>query len=164
MNRMKSRVALLLALILLVPLAAWAAPNIKLTLAVEKEVTVEENGQQVVKRIEATEVTPGETLIYTIKFDNQGDEKATNVAIVDPIPTGAGYVAGSATAAGELTFSIDNGQSYKRPSLLTYEVTNTIGVKEQKIATPEEYTHIRWLIPEIAAGEKGAVSFRVLMK
>ena len=164
MNRMKCKLATLITLALLIPLTAWAAPKVELSITAEKSVIVEENGQMVTKQVVATEVTAGETLTYTITYVNSGDENATNIAIVDPLPEGSSYIAGSASQTGELTFSADNGKTYKKPSLLTYEVKNSSGTTEQKVASPEQYTHVRWLIPVIAAGEKGSVSFQVLMK
>ena len=103
-------------------------------------------------------------VIYTIRFKNDGDEAATNVSIVDPIPEGTAYVADSATKTGELTFSIDGGKSYQTPTLLTYEVTSATGKKQQLTASPEQYTQIRWIIPAIAAGETGILSFQVKTK
>ena len=38
------------------------------------------------------------------------------------------------------------------------------GKTQKRVATPEEYTDIRWTIPTIAAGEKGSVSFKVKVK
>ena len=86
------------------------------------------------------------------------------MAIVDPIPEGTAYLPGSATEAGELTFSIDKGKSYKKPSLLSYEITAPDGKKEKRVASPEEYTHIKWTLPSVAAGEKGSVNFKVKVK
>ena len=130
----------------------------------EKEVTVTENGEKVTKRVPAAEAAPGETVIFTITYENTGDEAATNVVVNDPIPEGTAYIPGSATETGEVTFSIDGGKTYKKPSLLTYEVTNPDGSKEKRTASPEQYTNIRWQLPEIPAGEKGEVSFRVKVK
>ena len=151
----------ILAAVLLLPAAALAAPQVELAITAEKEVTVTEDGQTVVKRAPAAETAPGETVIFTIAYANTGDEAATNVVLNDPIPAGTAYVPGSATEKGEVTFSIDGGETYKKPSLLTYEVTNPDGTKEKRTASPEQYTHVRWQIPEIPAGEKGEVSFRV---
>jgi uncharacterized repeat protein (TIGR01451 family) len=149
------------AAMLLLPAAAWAKPQVTLSISTEKDIVIEENGQQVTKRVPIEEVVPGEVVIYTLSFKNVGDETATEVSIVDPIPEGTIYIADSATQTGGLTFSIDGGQSYQVPSQLTYEVTAPDGTKQQRTASPEQYTHIRWIIPAIAAGEAGALSFQV---
>lgn len=153
---------ILVALTLLaLPLAAWAKPEVSITIKAEKEVVVTEEGKQVKKIVEAAEIFPGETIIYTLNYQNTGTEPASNVAITDPIPAGSVYSLGSASEIGEVTFSIDQGQSFKKPSLLTYEVTNTDGTKEKRVASPEEYTHIRWTLPPLAPGDQGSVSFQV---
>lgn len=151
----------LLTAALILPTAAWAAPQVQLAIKAEKEVVVEEYGKKVTKRIPAVDATPGETVIFTITYENRGDEAATKVVVDNPISEGTAYVPGSATELEDLTFSIDDGKSYKKPSLLTYEVTNPNGSKEKRTASPEEYTHIRWQIPVIPPGIKGNVGFRV---
>jgi len=154
----------LLTIALLLPAAAWAAPKVDLAITAEKEVVVEEDGKKVTKRVAAGEAAPGETIIFTIAYANTGDEKATNVVINNPLPEGTAYVPGSATEVGEVTFSIDKGETFKNPSLLTYEITTPDGKKEKRTASPEQYTHVRWQLPEIPAGEKGEVGFRVQVK
>jgi uncharacterized repeat protein (TIGR01451 family) len=151
----------ILAAVLLLPAAALAAPKVELAITAEKEVTVTEDGQTVVKRAPAAEAAPGETVIFTISYVNTGDEAATNVVINNPLSEGTTYIPGSATETGEVTFSIDGGETFKRPSLLTYETTNPDGSREKRTASPEQYTHVRWQLPEIPAGGKGEVSFRV---
>jgi uncharacterized repeat protein (TIGR01451 family) len=151
----------ILAATLLLPAIALAAPQVELAIQAEKEVTVTEDGQTVVKRVSAAEAAPGETVIFTISYANTGDEAATNVVINNPLSEGTTYIPGSATETGEVTFSIDGGETFKRPSLLTYETTNPDGSREKRTASPEQYTHVRWQLPEIPARGKGEVSFRV---
>lgn len=162
--RVAKSIAAPLAAVLLLAGTAWAAPKVEISITAEKDVVVEEGGQKVSKRVPAAEATPGETVIFTISFTNSGDEAATNVNIDDPIPAGTAYVVGSASEVGDVFFSIDGGQSYKQPSLLTYEITHPDGSREKKVASPEQYTHIRWRIPQIDAGAAGAVSFSVKVR
>lgn len=153
-----------LVFFLVAPLTAWAKPSIALEISTSREVVEKVDGKEVRKIVPADRAEPGQALIYTIKYRNDGDETATNVVIDDPIPEGMSYLPGSATEKGELSFSIDDGKTYKKPSLLTYEITNPDGSKEKRTASPELYTNIRWQIPEIAAGAKGEVGFRVKIK
>lgn len=146
------------------PLAAWAQPKVEISIKAEKEVTVTAKGKQVKRKIAAKGVQPGEEIIYTLNYSNSGTEAAKDVVISDPIPEGTAYLPGSASEAGELTFSIDKGKTFKKPTLLTYEVKGSDGKVLKKVATPDDYTDIRWTIPSISAGGKGSVSFRVKVK
>jgi uncharacterized repeat protein (TIGR01451 family) len=146
------------------PLAAWAQPKVEISIKAEKEVTVTAKGKQVKRKIAAKGVQPGEEIIYTLNYSNSGTEGAKDVVISDPIPAGTAYLPGSASEAGEVTFSIDKGKTYKKPTLLTYELKGSDGKVLKKVATPDDYTDIRWTIPSIPAGGKGSVSFRVKVK
>ena len=150
--------------LLALPMAAWAQPKVAITIKAEKEVTVTANGKQVKKKVTAKNFQPGEEIIYTVNYNNTGSEAAKDVKITDPIPAGTTYIPGSASEVGVLTFSIDNGKNYKKATLLTYEMKSADGKMQKKAATPDEYTDISWIIPSIAAGEKGSVHFRVKVK
>lgn len=160
----KNLIVTALAAVLLFPAVALAKPQVKIGITAEKEVSVTENGKTVTKRMPATEAAPGETIVYTLKVANTGDETATNVVVNDPIPEGTAYVTGSATDAQDATFSIDGGKTFDKPSLLTYEVTNPDGAKEKRTASPDQYTHIRWQLPQVAAGANEELSFQVKVK
>lgn len=143
---------------------AWAAPNITVAITAEKEVVVAEKGQQVIKRVAAREFLPGETIVYSLRYRNSGSDAASNVVIDDPIPVGTVFVPGSASETGDLAFSIDHGKTYKKPTLLTYEFKNGAGKKERRVASPDEYTNIRWTLSAIPAGSTGTVQFKVRVK
>jgi uncharacterized repeat protein (TIGR01451 family) len=150
--------------LLLFPLAAFAQPKVTITIKAEKEITVTAGGKQIKKKIEATKSLPGEVIIYTLSYNNSGTEAARDVVISDPIPEGTSYVPGSASEAGDLTFSIDHGKTFKKPTQLSYEVKNKSGKMEKRVATAEEYTDVRWTIATVPAGGKGSVSFKVKVK
>ncbi|WP_224984283.1 DUF11 domain-containing protein [Geomonas agri] len=165
MKRNKSLIAATIALaVAAMPLAAWAQPKVSISIKAEKEVNVTAKGKQVKKRIAAKGVQPGDEIIYTLNYMNSGTEAAKDVVISDPIPAGTAYIPGSASDTADLTFSIDKGKSFKKPTLLTYELKGSTGKMEKKVAAPEEYTDIRWTIPQVPAGGKGSVSFKVKVK
>ncbi|HBG06882.1 MAG: hypothetical protein A2075_05860 [Geobacteraceae bacterium GWC2_58_44] len=151
-------------MLVVLPLAAWAQPKVEITVKAEKEVTVSVKGKQVKKMIAAKGIQPGEELIYTLSYANSGTEAAKNVVISDPIPAGTAFIPGSASEVGDLTFSIDHGKSFKKPTLLTYESKGGDGKSQKRVASPEDYTDIRWTIPSVPAGGKGSVTFRVKVK
>jgi uncharacterized repeat protein (TIGR01451 family) len=163
MEKLFSLIAILA--VLLLPMAALAKPLVSVSITAEKEVTVVKSGQKVTKKVAATRIEPGDVIFYTLNYINSGDEAATSAVLDDPIPQGTVYLPGSALGAGaEITFSIDGGKSFKKPSLLIYEVKNPNGNMEKRTASPEEYTHIRWTISRIDAGAKGTVGFQVKIK
>ncbi len=154
-----------LAVWLVSPVNAIAKSEVTITTISEKEVLEIIDGREVTKRIATSEIEPGQTLIFTMKYDNKGDAKAINVVIENPIPRESSYVVGSASGVGsEIKFSIDGGQTFNIPSLLTYEVENPSGEPFKMTASPEQYTNIRWIVKEIPAGQQGEVSFRIRLK
>lgn len=149
--------------LLLLPSLALAAPDVQVAITAEKIVVVEEGGKHIEQRVAATDVVPGDVIVYTLQYENKGDEAAHNVVLNDPIPTGTVYIADSVFGPGaEASFSVD-GKHFKKASLLTYTIEQ-MGKKETRKASPEEYTHIRWVISSIPADKSGMVGFRVRVK
>ncbi len=152
---------ILTLVIMMLPAMVWAAPEVKVDITAEKIVMVEKDGKKVEQRVVASEVLPGDVLIYTLSFKNVGDESAKDINIDDPIPNDTVYVVDSAYGPGsEIFFSIDDGKTFKQPSLLSYEI-NVSGKKVKRKASPEQYTHVRWSVPEVRVGQSGVASFRV---
>jgi uncharacterized repeat protein (TIGR01451 family) len=150
---------------LLLPMTVFAKPLVSVSMKAEKDVTVVTKGEKLTKRVAATNADPGDVIFYTLNFVNSGDEAATNAVIDDPIPKGTVYLPGSAFGKdAEISFSIDGGKTFKKPSLLTYEVKLPNGKTEKRSASPEEYTNIRWTVSMIPAGGSGQVGFQVRMK
>ena len=163
---MRKQVSLMVVLaLLLLPLVAVAKPLVSVSITAEKEVKVVTAGKTVTKKVVASKINPDDVIFYNLNYINSGNEAATSVVLDDPIPLGTVYLPGSAFGDGaEITFSIDGGKSFKKPSLLTYEVKLANGKAEKRTASPEEYTHIRWVIDRIDAGAKGTVGFQVRIK
>jgi uncharacterized repeat protein (TIGR01451 family) len=151
--------------LMMLPLQAFAAADIKLSITPEKEVTVKENNREVKKRQAADTIEPGEVIFYTINYLNQGDEVATNVEVNNPIPNNTFYVSGSAKGEGaEITFSADDGKSFGNSSSVTYQVRDSSGKLITRKASPDSYTHIRWVITRIDPGKSGSLEYQVRVK
>ena len=159
---MKKFIPLLIASVLLLLSAeVFAKSLVSVSMKAEKEVTV----NNVKKMVAAKAIDPGDVIFYTLSYVNSGDDVATNAVMDDPIPKGTVYLAGSAFGNdAEITFSIDSGKTFKKPSLLTYEVKLPSGKIEKRTASPEQYTHIRWTVSVIPAHGIGQVGFQVRMK
>jgi uncharacterized repeat protein (TIGR01451 family) len=162
--RKKGLVAVAVMTVMLLPAMAMAAAKISVNITAEKEVVVTEKGTKVLKTVPAREFVPGDTISYTVSYVNTGNETATNAVIDDPVPQGTAYITDSATGVGTaITFSIDKGKTYKKPTLLFYEV-DVNGKTVKKTASPDLYTNIRWTIASIPAGASGKVGFKVRVK
>ena len=158
---MKKFITYLLVLtLLLLSAEVFAKSLVSISITAEKEVTV----NKVTKKIAATTINPGDVIFYTLSYINSGNDAATNVVLDDPIPAGTSYLPGTAYGEGaDIIFSVD-GKTFKKPSLLTYEIKKRDGSLEKRTASPEEYTNIRWVIPKIDAGARGNVGFQVRIK
>jgi len=110
-------------------------------------------------------VSPGDILVYHLVCINKTEESATEVIITDPIPEGTEHIINSATGdSTKITFSIDGGNIYQSPPV-TYQIRKLDGTIQVKLATPDMYTHIRWLFTgDIMPGESRRASFEVRVK
>jgi uncharacterized repeat protein (TIGR01451 family) len=158
---MKKIIPLLIALVFLMLSAeVFAKPLISVSMKAEKEVIVNKEK----KMIAADKVNSGDVIFYTLSYVNSGNEAATNAVLDDPIPKGTVYLDGSAFGKdADITFSIDGGKTFKKPSLLTYEVKIS-GKTEKKTASPEQYSNIRWTISVVPAKGSGQIGFQVKVK
>ena len=160
MKRRMILTAVLMASLMLVS-AAQAAGKVTISIVAEKDVTV---GKEI-KRVPVKNTVSGDTIIYTITYKNSGNETATNAIVDDPISHGTNYISCSAFGANsDISFSIDKGKTFKKPSLLTYDVKLPNGKTEKRTASTEDYTNIRWEIKSIAPGASGQVGFKVYVK
>lgn len=144
---------------------AVAAPQVSLQMTAEKEVVeTGEEGEKVTRRVPAENAEPGQVVYYTIAYSNSGDEVARNVRLDNPVPEGAAYIADSAFGDGaEILFSVD-GEVFKKPTNLTYQIKGNDGKTEKRKVSPEQYTTIRWVVEEIPAGDSGTAGFAVRVK
>ena len=160
----KCLIATVLISLFLLPALSLAANSVDIKIKAEKLTTVIKDGKKVTKAIPYKKFQPGDTILYTITYTNNTNEAVSNAVIDDPIPAGTAYIPESATGEGtEITYSIDKGKTFNKPTLLVYQV-ETRGKKEQRVATPDQYTNIRWTIPNLKIKGSGKVSFKVSVK
>ena len=106
-------------------------------------ITIVQPSLTLVKTVDRATAPPGAVLRYTVTYSNTGTSDAVAVDIVDPIPVGTTYLAGSASGAGmTVTFSHDGGATYDG-----FETTPV--------------THVRWLkVSPLAPSASGSVMFQ----
>jgi uncharacterized repeat protein (TIGR01451 family) len=144
---------------------ALAAPRIVFSIAQLREVVEEKGGARTTRLVPAQSVSPGDVVEYVLTYTNQGDEPAVDANIDDAIPKGTTYLADTASGEGaEITFSSDGGRTFAPAVKLTYELRLPSGAVEKRVATPAEYTHVRWTLKKVRPGATGKVAFRVRVK
>jgi len=163
--KMRTFLKLTTVILMLLPMDAWAKPEVKVAITAEKEISVVENGQTVVKRVAADTVESKQTIFYTLTVVNDGDEKATNVVLNNPLPNGTAYVGGSAFGEGStILFSTDGGKHFDTPSRLTVTVKKADGSMEKQTAHPAQYTDIRWTLADVPPGKRLTVGYEATIK
>lgn len=157
-------VVLMIVVLMAVSLPAFAQKgDIELKIVSEKEIlVVNKKGQKEVKRVPTATVIPGDEVIYTITYTNNGKEPAESIVISNMIPEQMTYKAGSASGKNAtVTFSIDRGKTYKVPQNL--KVKGPDG--RERPAEASEYTNIRWeVVGKIDPGKSGSVEYRAKLK
>lgn len=154
---------LLAGLLLLSGSALAQQDTIRLEHKAEKWQSVtDENGAEQMRLVEATNVVPGERVLFSVTYTNSGDQPAENVTITNPVPEQMTYVDDSATGNNtSILFSVDGGESFAAASDL--QVGNADGT--QRPASASDYTHVRWLVrSDIAPGTSGTVQFTATVK
>ncbi len=149
----------------LAPVHAFAKPVIKISVKAEKEVIVEKEGKKELKRVPADTVKPGGMIFYTLMVSNDGDEKAMNVVVNNPVPEGALYVKDSVFGEGSrILFSADYGKKFNTLDKLMVETVSKNGKKIKKVARSDQYTNIQWVIKEILPGRISILGFHVTVQ
>ena len=164
---MKRLLIVLIISLILAPLPgngyAQEPGQVTLESMIQKEIeVVNEAGEKEIQLVEVGNAIPGDELIFTVTYTNQGVELAENVVLVNPVPENTEYTGESAGGeATAITFSVDGGGSYDLPANLT-----VIGEDGQRrIAQAQEYTHLRWVrTGPLSPGKSGKVFFRVRLK
>ena len=140
---------------------AKSAPKLELKMSMEKEVKTLKEGKEVVERMPADKVGPGDVAVYTITYTNTGAGEAKDASIVDPVPEGTVYVLGSAEGKdAKITCSIDGGKSFHAEPVKQV-VKKADGSKAEKDAEPSMYSQIMWVVKKVMPGKSGTVSFKV---
>ncbi|MEZ5945476.1 MAG: hypothetical protein R3C13_06635 [Hyphomonas sp.] len=124
-------------------------------------VTESEDGSTEVELVPAETVTPGEELVYSLNFRNDGEAAAENVVLTVPVPSEVSYVENSAATGGALVaFSADGGKSFAPRGDLKVSVDG-----ESREALAGEITHVRWTFRnKIEPGSSGTLMFHAILK
>jgi uncharacterized repeat protein (TIGR01451 family) len=108
-------------------------------------------------------VIPGDRVIFTLTYVNNGAEPATGFRATNPMPGPVQFVSAAEPWA---EVSVDGGKSWGRLDQLKVTKAGIEGATaELRAATAEDVTHVRWVFSSpIAPGAKGSLSFRGVIK
>ena len=124
---------------------------------VKLEKTVTENGVSSVQLLDPKVVVPGDRLLFTTRYQNDGTAAVTNFVVTNPLPSA---VALAGEAAAETEVSVDGGKSWGLLSAL--KVSD--GQGGQRAASTSDVTHVRWTVARIAPGASGQVEYRAIVR
>jgi uncharacterized repeat protein (TIGR01451 family) len=138
---------------------AQAAPTpVQFTNSVYQEVEVKAADGTVTKKlVPAAHAAPGDEVIYEIAYRNDGKETATDIAIDNPLPDEVTFVSAPLPPSA---VSVDGGKRFGPLAQLT--VVEADG--QTRPARAADITNLRWIVPSLAGGGSGKVTFRVRVK
>ncbi len=148
--------------------SALMAANNAVSLSSEAFIERTEIGQDgkehtVLKQPKDVIVVPGDRIVFTLKYSNNGDEPANGFRATNPMPGPVQFVSVFENWA---EVSVDGGANWGKLDQLKVTRPKSDGSgAELHAAAPEDVTHVRWIFSDpIAPGAKGAVSFRGIIK
>jgi len=139
------------------------AAALQATQTVEKEITVQQaDGSTITQRVPADLVTPGEMIVYTVRFTNDDANPASDLVLAMPVPVDVRYIEGSADRDGAVVlFSTDGGSTFAARNTLTMPAVGG----GTRAASVDDITHIQWKIPgPIAVGASDEIAFKARLR
>ncbi|AMO71467.1 DUF11 domain-containing protein [Sphingorhabdus sp. M41] len=149
----------LLAIALILPGTAMAANSVSLSsdVYVERKVA-KPNGTTALVLEQPKTVTPGDNLVFVVKYRNVGNAPASDFSVTNPLPKAVAF---KGTSDGTEIVSVDGGKKWGPLSDLTYSSGNG----DVRPALMTDVTHVKWKFNRsISAGSGGKLVFRGTVK
>jgi uncharacterized repeat protein (TIGR01451 family) len=145
-------------LIAAAPAVATAQSNpVELIGDVKVDKLVIENGKEKHVLVEPGVVVPGDALLFTTKYRNAGTVPIKDFVVTNPLPEAVQL---APQGADQLVVSVDGGKTFGK--LAKLRVAGSDG--EQRAAAAADVTHIRWVLPVLAPGASGALSYHAIVR
>ena len=158
MKTMISALLVAIGLILGTTSVAAATPlELKSEVFVERRV-VRSDGSNAVVLEKPNMVTPGDNLVFVVRYKNIGGSTANNFVVTNPLPAAVAF---NGTSDGLEVVSVDGGKSWA--ILGTLRVAMRDGTMRPAMLT--DVTHIKWNLNQpLTAGAEGKLIFRGIVK
>lgn len=138
-------------------LAAPAPGQVGLRGDVKVEKTVSENGVEKKVLADTSVVVPGDHLVFSTYYVNNGNEAVQNFVVTSALSAAVVLTPESAAA---LDLSVDGGKTFGKLDGLTVDD----GKGGRRAAVAADATHVRWTIPAIAPRQDGKVEFHAIVR
>lgn len=131
--------------------------ELKSDVFVERQV-VRSDGSNAVVLEKPSMVTPGDNLVFVVRYKNIGGSTANNFVVTNPLPSAVSF---NGTSDGSEVVSIDGGKSWGNLGML--RITKADGTIRAAVLT--DVTHIKWNLNQpLTAGAEGKLIFRGIVK
>ena len=138
----------------LVSTPVLAKPDaVSLSSDVKVDKTVLKDGKATHVLVAPQQVVPGDVLVFSTQFRNNGGIPVEGFVVTDPLPQG---IADSTDGSDNAVVSVDDGKTWGTLNALTVPD----GKGGARPAQASDVTHIRWSVAVIAPGGSGSVSYR----
>ena len=137
--------------------AAAGADAVSLSSDVKVDKITLENGKETHVLVTPEKVVPGDKLVFSTQFHNNGEAAVDSFVVTNPLPEGVTYLTDGSDNA---VVSVDGGKTWGPLSTLTV-VDDKAG---KRAAQAADLTPVRWSVAVIAPGGRGAVSYRAIVR
>jgi uncharacterized repeat protein (TIGR01451 family) len=124
---------------------------------VQLEKTVEVDGVKKLVLAEPSVVVPGDRLLFTTTYRNDGAQSLADFVVTNPLPAAVEVLPDS---FGPARVSVDGGKTWGALASLT--VADGKGGK--RAATGGDVTHLRWVVASILPGAQGSVQYHAVVR
>jgi uncharacterized repeat protein (TIGR01451 family) len=138
---------------------AFAANDLQLTSNVFVEKKLQRPDGSVATLLEEPNlVTPGDTLVFVVKYKNVGASLVEKFVLTNPLPKAVAF---NGSSDGLEVVSVDGGKNWG--FLSNMRLQDSVG--NSRPALMSDVTHLRWnLNKPIAAGSEGKLIFRGIVR
>ena len=124
---------------------------------VQLEKTVEVDGVKKLVLAEPSVVVPGDRLLFTTTYRNDGAQALADFVVTNPLPAAVELLPDS---FGSARVSVDGGKTWGALASLTV----TDGKGGTRAATGGDVTHLRWVVASILPGARGSVQYHAVVR
>ncbi len=151
------------SLSLMLSLSAYAQSNVVINSFAFVEKVKVDNGKEVKILEKATNVIPGETVIFKNVVENKNTTPAKDIVVNNQVPKEISF-------AGAFSSDDKNTQYEYSVDGVTFNKSEKLMIKDKETgnmrnARPEEYTHVRWIYNQsIPAQSKIEFNYKGVLK